>query len=201
MTPSHFASPELTAWSISARRWCSPHPSSAECLPSALTEMAGGGGMATSERFMENTQMTRENENLENRIAALEGLNREELRRRFTELYGFEAVTCSCDNLRKRIAYRLQELEYGGLSQKTLDLLESIAAADALANLGNAPAKRVTKARGARYVRVWNGRTYEVSALGDGRFEYDGRIYGSLTAVAEQITGTHWSGKRFFGVK
>lgn len=157
--------------------------------------------MATSERFMENTQMTRENENLENRIAALEGLNREELRRRFTELYGFEAVTCSCDNLRKRIAYRLQELEYGGLSQKTLDLLESIAAADALANLGNAPAKRVTKARGARYVRVWNGRTYEVSALGDGRFEYDRRIYGSLTAVAEQITGTHWSGKRFFGVK
>jgi len=145
--------------------------------------------------------MKKENDSIESQIAKLGRLDREELRRRFTELYGFEAVTCSCDNLRKRIAYRLQELEYGGLSQKTLDLLEEIAAADPLANLGNPPAKRTTNARGARYVRVWNGKNYEVSVLGEGRFEYDGRIYSSLTAIAQQITGTHWNGKRFFGVK
>lgn len=145
--------------------------------------------------------MKRENDSIESRIAELDGLSREELRRRFTELYGFEAVTCSCDNLRKRIAYRLQELEFGGLSQKTIDLLEAMAESDSMSNLGNAPAKRVTNARGARYVRVWNGRNYEVTVLGDGRYEYDGRIYGSLTAIAQQITGTHWNGKRFFGVK
>ena len=53
---------------------------------------------------------------------------------------------------------------------------------------------------GTRLVREWNGRTYIVDVIEDG-FLLDGRTYGSLSAVANTITGSVWSGPRFFGVK
>jgi hypothetical protein len=53
---------------------------------------------------------------------------------------------------------------------------------------------------GTRLVREWNGRTYEVTVVYGG-FEYDGRRYRSLTAIATAITGTHWNGRAFFGLK
>jgi Protein of unknown function (DUF2924) len=53
---------------------------------------------------------------------------------------------------------------------------------------------------GARLVREWRGRTHTVMALDDG-FEFEGRLYRSLTQIAREITGAHWSGPRFFGLK
>ncbi len=53
---------------------------------------------------------------------------------------------------------------------------------------------------GTRLVREWQGRIYQVTVLASG-FEYDGRTYASLTAIAREITGISWSGPRFFGVK
>ena len=52
---------------------------------------------------------------------------------------------------------------------------------------------------GARLVRQWRGRTHTVLVREDG-FEYQGQRYRSLTVIAKQITGAHWSGPRFFGV-
>ena len=52
---------------------------------------------------------------------------------------------------------------------------------------------------GATLVRQWRGRTHTVLVREDG-FEYEGQSYRSLTVIAEQITGVHWSGPRFFGV-
>jgi hypothetical protein len=52
---------------------------------------------------------------------------------------------------------------------------------------------------GATLVRQWRGYTHTVLVREDG-FEYDGRRYRSLTVIAEQITGAHWSGPRFFGL-
>ena len=54
---------------------------------------------------------------------------------------------------------------------------------------------------GTRLCRDWKGKTYEVVVREDGTFEYNGEIYRSLTSVAGVITGTHWNGKKFFGVK
>jgi hypothetical protein len=51
---------------------------------------------------------------------------------------------------------------------------------------------------GAHLVREWNGRTYRVEVLADG-YRMDGRAYRSLSAIARRITGTAWSGPRFFG--
>lgn len=55
--------------------------------------------------------------------------------------------------------------------------------------------------RGTRLRREWKGKTYEVIVRDDGSFEYNGEIYRSLSSVASGITGTHWNGKKFFGVK
>jgi hypothetical protein len=53
---------------------------------------------------------------------------------------------------------------------------------------------------GTRLVRDWNGQRYDVLVTHDG-FEFEGRPYKSLTAIAKAITGTHWNGPHFFGLR
>jgi hypothetical protein len=53
---------------------------------------------------------------------------------------------------------------------------------------------------GARLVRTWKGKTHEITVVERG-FVYRGHRYRSLTEIAEAITGTHWSGPRFFGLR
>ena len=52
---------------------------------------------------------------------------------------------------------------------------------------------------GTHLVREWNGRTYQVEVIDNG-YRFDGKTYPSLTTIAKRITGTHWSGPRFFGL-
>ena len=134
-------------------------------------------------------------------IAVLDGLDMDGLRRKFEEIHGFPSQSFNEQNLRYRIAYRLQEFQFGGLSKATEELLESMANADPLANLQNVPSRNYSNTRGTRFVREWRGREYVVTVLGPKQFEYDNEMFTSLTAVATKITGTHQSGKSFFGVK
>lgn len=134
-------------------------------------------------------------------IAALEKLGLDELRVKFEELYGFCREGVNAQNLRFRIAYRLQELQFGGLSSEAEAVLDTIADEDPLANLKQTRPKYYTYTRGTRYERDWHGHTYVVTVLGRRQFEYENEVYSSLTAIASRITGTHWSGKNFFGVK
>ena len=60
-----------------------------------------------------------------------------------------------------------------------------------------APAESVSA--GTHLVREWNGRTYQVEVIDNG-YRFDGKTYPSLTTIAKRITGTHWSGPRFFGL-
>jgi hypothetical protein len=53
---------------------------------------------------------------------------------------------------------------------------------------------------GARLIRTWKGATHEITVVERG-FAYCGRRYRSLTEIAQAITGAHWSGPRFFGLK
>ena len=95
---------------------------------------------------------------------------------------------------------KLQEIYSGGVPETDLLILRKIAEADDKANLRQtAKIKKLT--RGTRLVKEWKGKCYSVTATGDGRFEYDGETYRSLSAVADKITGTHWNGKKFFGVE
>ena len=134
-------------------------------------------------------------------LAALDSLDMDELRRKFEEIYGFATQTHNVQSLRFRIAYRLQEFHFGSLSPVAEEMLNSIADADPLANLDCAPARNYSHTRGTRFVREWHGREYVVTVLGPKQFEYENGMYTSLTAVAKKITGTHQSGKSFFGVQ
>jgi len=123
------------------------------------------------------------------------------LRNKFMELYGFETRQSNMDNLRRRIMYRLQEIQFGGLSPEEEAVFEERADHDPLARLDDMPKKKRLETPGTLFRREWNGGTYEVVVLGNGKFEHAGVTYRSLSAVAGKITGTHWNGRKFFGVK
>ena len=105
----------------------------------------------------------------------------------------------SRDLLIRGIAYKLQEKTHGGLSKAMRRRLRTLA--KAFSETGRIVPVNGTKIRlGTRLVREWQGRTYVVTVTGDG-FNYDSETYTSLSAIAQRITGAHWSGLRFFGVR
>ncbi len=95
------------------------------------------------------------------------------------------------------IAYRMQEQATGGLPKKVVRWLEQIVRKqDAKHGAGRSASAART---GTRLVREWQGRANEVVVLEDG-FLWNGEIYRSLSEIARLITGTRWSGPRFFGL-
>ena len=97
------------------------------------------------------------------------------------------------------LAYRIQERAYGGLKPETLARLRKIATALEK----NPNAKIMDNSRlnhGTRISRSWRGVMHEAT-VSNGRFEYRGKTYKSLSEIARLITGTRWSGPKFFGLK
>jgi hypothetical protein len=121
-----------------------------------------------------------------------------ELRGEWQRLYGNDAPRISRDLLILSIAYRRQEIKHGGLGRATLRKLRTLAnSLRATGRIGSTPALRLKP--GARLVREWGGRTHTVTVTEEG-FLYGGATYPSLTTIARNITGAHWSGPRFFGL-
>jgi hypothetical protein len=120
-------------------------------------------------------------------LAALVALPDADLGSEWRKVYRSEPPRLPPSLLRRGIAYRLQERAYGKLSPQV---------ARVLASPGKA-APEVTP--GTRLVREWNGRTIDVIATEAGML-WEGRTYRSLSAIAHEVTGTAWSGPRFFGI-
>ena len=103
--------------------------------------------------------------------------------------------------LESRLAYRIQELAYGGLKPETVERLRALAE-----DLDGGDPKRRRRAAndrpiaGTRLIREWQGIEHCVTVRGDD-FEYQGRPYKSLSAIARDITGVRWNGWVFFGLK
>ena len=123
----------------------------------------------------------------------------EELRREWRRFYHSDPPRFSRDLLIRGIGYRLQEIQYGGLGKSTRRKLKTLAKMFRITGRV-APDPGLSLKPGARLVREWHGRTHTVTVTEDG-FEYAALTYPSLTKVARKITGTHWSGPRFFGLK
>lgn len=134
-------------------------------------------------------------------LASLNQMDLSELKEKYAELYGNEAKVASVQTLRRKLAYRIQEVYYGGLSIEEKASLDLIARRDPVANLESGKLPPGAVPRGTRFSREWHGKIYEVIATGQGTYEYDGSFFRSLTAVAKAITGTQWNGKKFFGIK
>lgn len=103
------------------------------------------------------------------------------------------------DLMVRSIAWELQATEQGGHGREVVKKLERMAAQ--LALHGRLDIEREVRLKpGTRLVREWRGRTYTVETDEHG-FTLDGKAYASLSHVARAITGTRWSGPRFFGIK
>jgi hypothetical protein len=123
----------------------------------------------------------------------------DELRREWRRLYHRDPPKISRDLLVLGIAYRLQEIKHGGLGKATVRKLQTLAKTlRATGRVGPTPSLSLKP--GARLVREWRGRTHTVTVTEDG-FEYAGTNYPSLTKIAREITGAHWSGPHFFALR
>ena len=105
----------------------------------------------------------------------------------------------SRDLLLRAVTYKVQEHAHGGLSQAAKKMLRNPAVQIATEGADRALSLPPAIKPGVRLVRDWRGQAHSVLVLDDG-FEYQGQRHRSLTEIARQITGAHWSGPRFFGV-
>jgi hypothetical protein len=157
------------------------------------------------------------NQQVQQEIEALRKQKTKALKARYRELFGEESRSSNHAHLFRRIAWRLQALSEGDLSQRARDRAAELAA-DVDLRL-RAPRKfwstlaeadmeeRARRPRrdprlpevGATLERQYQGKTVCVKVLKDG-FEYDGRQYESLSSIASSVTGTRWNGFSFFGL-
>ena len=127
--------------------------------------------------------------------ASTDGLDLASLGRAWEQTFG-SAPPSSLSRalLRRVLAYERQCRTHGGHSAATRRALAAMANGTPK---HSAPAGSVSA--GTHLVREWNGRTYQVEVLDNG-YRFDGKTYPSLTTITKRITGTHWSGPRFFGL-
>lgn len=137
----------------------------------------------------------------------------------YRELYGEPTRSCNKGYLRKRLAWRIQELTQGGLSPKALERIRQLGdelperwrMRAGLPTPPSEPAVVVTAPQalvprdprippvGSVLRRAFGGKQHDVTVLADG-FEYSGERFKTLSAVALRITGTRWNGFLFFAL-
>jgi hypothetical protein len=134
-------------------------------------------------------------------VAALPGLSIGDLKTKWQELFDSDPPPYNKAFLIRRLAYRLQELTHGGLSEITKERLKNLASEE-----GDPPRQQAKTFQGdgpvtgTRLMREWKGVEHCVTVMENG-FDYEGQKFRSLSAVARAITGTRWNGKLFFGLK
>ena len=128
-------------------------------------------------------------------IAALQRMDANDLRKQWEVMIG-TSPPGSAASLRQRLIHRIQELAYGGLAPAVKATLEKVARRDT----GEERPAEKASIPGTRFIREWRDQRHEVTAVADG-FEYLGKRYRSLTAVAKAITGQHRNGHEFFGLR
>ncbi len=135
------------------------------------------------------------------RLAALKTTPTPDLRKQWRDLFETEPPPYNRRYLESRLAYRIQELAYGGLKPETIRRLEQLGeqldGGDRKKSRIRADLKPIA---GTRLIREYQGVEQVVTVTQVG-FEWQGRPYQSLSAIARAITGTRWNGWVFFGLK
>ena len=135
------------------------------------------------------------------RLAALKAMSVNELKAEWQALFDAPAPNNSRTFLEGRLAYRIQELSYGGPDKQTRRLLDLLAdEVDGTLTRKAQIADPRNPVVGTKLIREWDGVAHTVTVLREG-FDWDGQRYKSLSAVARAITGTRWNGYRFFGLR
>jgi len=140
-------------------------------------------------------------DNILARLAALKTMPTLELKKQWRTLFETDPPPYNRRFLESRLAYRIQELAYGGLKPETVARLEALGEQF---DGGNVAVRKMRGSdrpiAGTRLIRDWKGVEHCVTVR-DNDYEYQGRPYQSLSAAARAITGTRWNGLTFFGLK
>jgi hypothetical protein len=135
------------------------------------------------------------------RLAALKTATTPALKQQWRALFGTEPPPYNRRFLESRLAYRIQELAYGGLKPETLARLEALGEQ---LDGGKITVRRMRgddrPIAGTQLIREYQGVEHVVTVTRDG-YEYQGQPYQSLSAIARAITGTRWNGRVFFGLR
>ena len=136
------------------------------------------------------------------RLAALKTTPTPALKAQWRELFDSEPPPFNRRYLESRLAYRIQELAYGGLKPEIVKRLEALGKQldGGDRKKSGIRADRDRPIIGTRLLRDWQGVEQVVTVTANG-FEWQGRPYKSLSAIARAITGTRWNGWVFFGLK
>jgi hypothetical protein len=135
------------------------------------------------------------------RLAALMSMALPDLKAEWRTLFGAEPPGHNRRYLESRLAYRIQELAYGGLKPETRKRLEALGEQFANRNITSRRTRQsAMPIVGTRLIREYRGVEHTVTVLADG-YEWQGRPYRSLSAIARAITGTRWNGPLFFGIR
>ena len=136
-----------------------------------------------------------------NQITGLPGLSMPELKALWKQLFQSDTPTHNRQFLERRIAYRLQEIEYRKVNPQLMD--RNRRCIQALMDTGkqNTRGRNLKLMPGTVLTREFQDRVHRVVVAADGTYEFEGRSYRSLSMIAREITGTRWSGPVFFGIK
>ena len=135
------------------------------------------------------------------RLAALKTMPMPDLKAQWRDLFDTDPPPFNRRYLENRIAYRIQELAYGGLKPETIRRLEILGEQYDSDNVTTRRTRHDARpVVGTRLVREYQRIEHTVTVLADG-YEWEGRPYRSLSAIARAITGTRWNGLVFFGLK
>jgi hypothetical protein len=134
-------------------------------------------------------------------IMALQNKTTKELNDLWDKMFTMPPAVASKQHIIAKLAYRIQELAYGGLDEATENKIQAAVREISKPKKANEkPYKKFMPMLGTRIVKEYRGSTHEVMVVSNG-FAYAGAIYSSLSAVAQKITGTKWNGLKFFNLK
>ena len=134
-------------------------------------------------------------------VTQLPDLSMKDLKDLWFRLFNADAPTHVRSFLERRLAYRIQELEF---KRKHKNLTEkNERRINAIIHSGKKPLRdRYPKPLpGTVLTRIYKEKEYRVTVTHDGQFEFEGRLFNSLSVIAREITGTRWSGPLFFGLR
>ena len=134
-------------------------------------------------------------------IMGLPDLSMPELKALWKQLFQSDTPTHNRQFLERRIAYRLQEIEYRKVNPQLLDRNRRRIQALMETGKNRVRDRDLNLMPGTVLTREFKDRVYRVVVTADGTYEFEGRAYRSLSMIAREITGTRWSGPLFFGVK
>jgi len=205
----------LRADIMGTTRLPSREPDAHVCVDEAANgHREGGADMGTREQLRKDRAAAA---TVAEQLVALEKMTVGELAEKYREAFGVPTRTRNKSYLRKKVAWRIQEIAEGGLSPRALAKIEELAplapvrwratqpgaeaAVTAVATPGIDPDRDPRlPPPGSVIVRVHKGVEHRVTVLDDG-FEYEGAHHETLSQLARVITGTPWNGFLFFGLK